>query len=174
MLSMSNFATTGASVPSGNCDSDGRDLVAHVLRAGVAVALEAEEDDDRRHALRSSSSVSSSMPSIVLIASSSGLVTLLSISSTLAPDSVVVVIGDDREVDVREADRPRAGGTRTSPSTHQKGDEHGGGDGAPDAEVDELHAISFDAADAEIRGELGTRTAVGRSRRTPRLRVLKR
>ena len=92
VLSMSNFATTGASVPSGSCDRTVGDLVAHVLRAGVAVALEVEEDDDASTRPRWWSSVSSSMPSMVLIASSIGLVTLLSISSTLAPFSVVVTV----------------------------------------------------------------------------------
>ena len=91
VLSRSNFATTGESVPGGSCES----TVDTLSRTSCAAAspLRARLKNTRMFD-RPSLVVerSSSMPSIVFSASSSGLVTLLSISSTLAPLSVVVTV----------------------------------------------------------------------------------
>jgi hypothetical protein len=90
--STSNFSMTGGSVPSGSCASDAAHLVAHVLRGDVARTSRARTG---RRAMREPSLVmlrSSSMPSMVLTASSITFVTPVSISSTLAPLSVVVTV----------------------------------------------------------------------------------
>ena len=85
----------GESVPSGKLAEDRADLVVDFLRGHVAVLLEHELDHD----LDMPSLVvdrSSSMPETVLMISSIGLVTLVSISSTLAPWSVVVTVTTGR------------------------------------------------------------------------------
>jgi hypothetical protein len=91
VLSMSNFDTTGESVPGGSCES----TVDTLSRTSCAAASPFRSRLKNTRMVDSPSLVverSSSMPSMVLSASSSGLVTLLSISSTLAPLNVVVTV----------------------------------------------------------------------------------
>ncbi len=89
--SMSNFATSGASVPSGSCVS----TLETLSRTSCAPASPSRARSKKMTSVEMPSLVVEviwSMPSMVLIASSRGLVTLLSISSTLAPLSVVVTV----------------------------------------------------------------------------------
>ena len=91
IASMSNFSITGGSVPTGSWART-RDTLSRTSWAATS------RDFSRTNCttmVESPSLVtlrSSSMPSIVLIASSSTLVTPVSISSTLAPLSVVVTV----------------------------------------------------------------------------------
>ena len=89
--STSNFSITGGSVPTGSCASTpatlSRTSWAAMSRGFSSTNWTTSEERPSLVMLRSSS-----MPSMVLTASSITLVTPVSISSTLAPFSVVVTV----------------------------------------------------------------------------------
>ena len=93
---------------------------------------------------------SSSMPSIVLTISSIGLVTPLSISSTLAPLSVVVMVTIGKSTFGKRS-RPRRW-NENQPRTTSAMHEHGREDRAADAEVGERHGVTCAAHGVTVTG----------------------
>ena len=121
---------------------DGGDFVADVLRRGIAIALEDEDHRHVRHTLVGLGDAARSMPSMVLIASSIGLVTLLSISSTLAPVSVVVTVTIGKSTLGKRSTARLP--VREQAKHDQEADQHGRRHGTANTQVHELHCIDLD------------------------------